>query len=97
MEAKYGSQRTLLRTVSAGELRAMYQLIPAAAKGRLSKKVSAGADRGASASVCYLFDPAAKRYHEVELDVVGDWTYRNLAPEAQKLTAWLAALDSRGA
>jgi hypothetical protein len=92
MENKYGPDTKVLRTVSASELRAMYELIPAAAKGPLSKRVSAGADRGASVSACYLFDPGSNRYREVELEVVGDWTYRNLAPEARKLAAWLASL-----
>ncbi len=41
MENKYGAERKLLRTVAAGELQAMFQLIRAAAKGHLSKKVSA--------------------------------------------------------
>ena len=93
MENQYGAERKLLRTVAAGELQAMFQLIPGAAKGQLSKKVSAGADRGAWVSSCYLFDSAGKRYREVELDVVGDWTYRNLAPEAQRLAAWLTTLE----
>ena len=30
---------------------------------------------------------------QVKLDVQGDWEYRNLSPEAQTLTRWLALLE----
>jgi hypothetical protein len=66
--------------------------VPAACIGSTCRPGDIAA-RGSSASSCYLFDAVAKRHREVELDVVGDWTYRNLTPEAQKLTAWLASLD----
>jgi hypothetical protein len=92
LDNKYGPDRKPLRTVPASELRAMYDLIPAAANGQLSKKVQAGADMGATVSACYLFDPVSQRYREVELEVAGDWKYRNVAPEATKLAAWLASL-----
>jgi hypothetical protein len=92
MDQNYGAERQLVRTVSSDELLAMYRLIPAAAKGHHSKRVSAGADRGASVSACYVFDAAEKRYRKVELAVAGDWEYRNLAPEAQELAVWLASL-----
>ena len=94
MDEKYGSERKLIRTLPTDEVRAMYDLIPGAAKGALSKRVPRGMDMGASVSACYLFDATSKRYRKVELDVTGDWEYRNLAPEARKLAAWLASLAS---
>jgi hypothetical protein len=93
MTAKYGQSPTLIGTVPAGDLLAMFRLIAAAAKGKQSERVSASRDRGALVSSCYLFDAIEKRYREVELDVQGDWKYRNLAPEAVTLTKWLASLD----
>ena len=93
MEAKYGQSVALIGRVPADALLAMFRLIPAAAKGGHSERVSASRDRGAFVSACYLFDAAEKRYREVELDVKGDWEYRNLAPEAETLTKWLASLD----
>ena len=95
MEAKFGPDTTLLRTVPMDELMTMFRLIPAAAKGRYSDRVSASRDRGAMVSACYVFNAAEKRYRKVELDVAGDWEYRNLAPEAQRLASWLASLDRR--
>lgn len=94
MEAKFGPDATLLRSVSRDELLAMVRLIPAAAKGSYSEREPVSRDRGALVSACYLVD-AAHRYRRVELEVTGDWKYRNLAPEAQKLAAWLASLDGR--
>jgi hypothetical protein len=93
MEAKFGQSVALIGRVPADELLAMFRLIPAAAKGGYSERVSASRDRGAFVTACYLFDAAEKRYREVELDVKGDWEYRNLAPEAETLTKWLASLD----
>jgi hypothetical protein len=93
LEAKFGPDRTLLRTVSKDELLAMFRLIPAAAKGRNSERVSVSRDRGALVSACYSFDAKKRRYRLIELDVKGDWEYRNLAPEAHKLAEWLATLD----
>jgi hypothetical protein len=96
MEAKYGPGPTLVRTVPREELLAMFRLIAPAAKGEHSKRAESGTrDFGSITSACYLFDPAAGRYREVELDVKGDWEYRNLAPEAQKLAAWLESLEPR--
>jgi hypothetical protein len=92
LEATYGSELVPLRTVARPELLAMFRLIPAAAKGRYSPRVSGGADLGSLSSVCYMVDAGDGRYREVELDVTGDWSYRNLAPEAQTLAKWLAAL-----
>jgi hypothetical protein len=91
MDAKYGPGSTRVRTVPREELLAMFRLIRGAAAGRYSPRVSAGADRGALVSACYLID--AERYREVVLDVKGDWEYRNLTSEAQKLTAWLESLE----
>jgi hypothetical protein len=51
-----------------------------------------GHDVSLAASACHVFDAAQKRYSSVELAVTGDWQYRNVAPEAQKLAAWLAPL-----
>jgi hypothetical protein len=93
IEATYGSGIVLVGRVAADELLAMFRLIPAAARAGYSKRVSAGADRGALVSACYLFDAAQKRYRAVELDVKGDWEYRNLAPEAETLAKWLMSLE----
>lgn len=95
LEAKFGPDRTLLRTVPKDELLAMFRLIPAAAKGRNSESVSVSRDRGALVSACYLFDTTKQRYRRIELDVKGDREYRNLAPEAHTLAEWLATLDQR--
>jgi hypothetical protein len=92
MKDKYGMARKLVGSVPADRLRAMFQLIPAAARGSFSRRVQAGADRGAVVSSCYLFDAAAQRYREIELTVAGDWEYRNLAPEARILATWLESL-----
>lgn len=93
LEAKFGPGPTLLRTVPKDELLAMFRLIPAAAKGRNSEAASVSRDSGAFVSACYLFDTKTQRYRRIELDVKGDWEYRNLAPEAHQLVTWLAALD----
>ena len=96
MDDKYGTERRRIGTVPAVELRAMYQLIPAAARGRFSRTVSGGADRGGVVSSCYVFDTVTKRYREIELTVAGDWEYHNLAPEARTLATWLASLGWAG-
>jgi hypothetical protein len=93
MDAKYGRSVALIGRVPADELLAMFRLIPAASKGAYSDRVSASRDRGAFVTMCYVFDAAERRYRAVELDVQGDWEYRNLTPEAETLTKWLAALD----
>jgi hypothetical protein len=94
MEAKYGPAK-LVGTVPAERLLAMYRLIPAAAKGRQSRRTSFAFDFGSLVSSCYVFDAAAGRYQEVELDVKGDWAYHNLAPEAKTLASWLVSLEQR--
>ena len=92
LETKYGPSPTLLRTVPREDLLEMIRLIPSAARGTYSARTSAGADRGALVSACYVFDPDTGLYRDVELDVKGDWEYRNLSPEAQKLATWLESL-----
>lgn len=92
LETKYGPSPTVIRTVPREELLEMIRLIPSAARGTYSARTSAGADRGALVSACYVFDADTGLYREVELDVKGDWEYRNLSPEAQKLAAWLESL-----
>ena len=93
LEAKYSQGRELLRNVPPADVSKMHQLIAAASKGAYSKKVQRGADMGAVASSCYLYDAGPKTYREIELDVSGDWTYRNESPAARQLTAWLARIS----
>jgi hypothetical protein len=45
LDDKYGDKRTRVRTLSADEVRAMLALIPAAAKGQFSTKVSRSSGR----------------------------------------------------
>jgi hypothetical protein len=92
LEAKYSQGRTLLRTVAPEEVARMRGLIAAASKGSYSERKPTAADFGANVSACFLYDPAAKTYRAIELDVSGDWTYRNTSAAAAQLTDWLTAI-----
>jgi hypothetical protein len=93
LEAKYSQGRTLLRTVPPDDIARMRRLIVDASKGSYSEKVQRGADAGARVSSCYLYDGNTKTYREIELDVRGDWSYRNVSPAARQLTEWLTAIS----
>jgi len=59
---------------------------------RSRKKVQKGADMGASASACWVREAGSGGYREIELEVSGDWSYKNTAPAARKLVRWLASV-----
>jgi hypothetical protein len=92
MEAKYGTS-TVVGSVDRKTLLSMYKLIPAAAGGRQSPNVHVAYDAGSFVSACFVFDPATKRYREVELEVKGDFERHNLAAEARVLAAWLLSIE----
>ena len=93
LEEKYSQGRTLLRTVPPDDIDRMRRLIADASKGPYSEKVQRGADAGATVSSCYVYDGNGKTYREIELDVRGDWSYRNVSPAARQLTEWLTAIS----
>jgi hypothetical protein len=93
LEAKHSQGRTLLRTVPPEDIARMRRLIVDASKGPYSEKVQRGADAGATVISCYLYDETAKTYSEIELDVRGDWSYRNVSPAARQLTEWVTAIS----
>src|SRR5207237_106692 len=92
LEAEYSQGRSLVRTVTAQELAKIVPLIEAASRGSYSDRERRGADQGATVTLCYTYDPTTKRYRQVELEVSGDWSYRNLSPGAQQLTRWLTSI-----
>lgn len=93
LEAKHSQGRTLLRTVPTEDVARMRRLIADASRGPYSEKVQRGADAGATVISCYLYDETAKTYREIELDVRGDWSYRNVSPAARQLTEWVTAIS----
>jgi hypothetical protein len=92
LEAKYTQGRTLLRTVPTDDIARMRGLIADASKGSYSEKVQRAADAGATVISCYLYDENARTYKAIELDVRGDWSYRNVSPAAGQLTEWLTTI-----
>lgn len=72
-------------------LRKMKSLVPAAAKGSLSRAYS-GADRGFSGAEAYLYDRKSGTYTEIDLGGIGDYSIKNASPAAQTLRNWLSKL-----
>lgn len=81
----YQPGRKLIATIPADQLQQMIELIPYAAVGSMSEKVSEGADRGAKAWVAYCHDAQTATFKEIELKTQGDWSSHNLATAAAEL------------
>jgi hypothetical protein len=96
LEDKYSLNRHQRGTVEAQKIVEVRGWLAAARSGSLSKKVQKGADMGSSASVCWVREAGGGHYQLIELEVSGDWSYRNTAAAAAELARWLASVDQNG-
>lgn len=91
LEDKY-SQRELLRTLPAEEVRTKLGLVEPASRGAVSAPRDTARDMGSRVCRCYMPVSDAGTYSEIKLSVTGDWSYRNVSTSAQELTEWLESL-----
>jgi len=91
LDEKYAVAETLA-VIDRAVLQEKAALIAGAAAGPWSERVHTGADMGAHVLQAYGHDPERDRYLPVMLDLTGDFTQTNLAPEARALAAWLDSL-----
>lgn len=91
---KYNHAKKFVAKIDPNELRAKYELIEEASKGGYSEQVEGGRDMGELASICYLYDPQADKYKEIDLTVKGDCRYENLSESANVLAIWLETIST---
>ncbi|UCH63285.1 MAG: hypothetical protein JSU77_02190 [Fidelibacterota bacterium] len=89
LQDKYSHSPQEVKVIDPDTLIAKYGLIEEAAAGTYSDSLSLGADMGAYAYICYVYQPDTDRYDAVVLRLWGDWCYENLSPAAGKLAQWL--------
>lgn len=95
LDEKYAHGDTLVGRISADTLAMIEQLIPKAATGSLSERLSVGADMGKHEYIAYTVDGRSKMYKKITLRVTGDWEWSNTAREAQQLADILDAITRR--
>ena len=81
--------------ISTLELDQQINLIPGAAKGKLSEKKSIMADAGGWGYWCYIWDNERDKYKKVLLDQKGDLEQTNLSAEAHILVSWLKQVSEK--
>ncbi len=59
------------------------------AEGPMSKATNTMADAGAHIHAVYLYEPVKNRYKRVILEMTGDWSQQNLAPNAKEVVDWM--------
>lgn len=75
--------------ISTAELSQKINLIPDAAKGKLSTPKYAMADAGGWAFYCYVWDSGKNKYRRILLDLKGDSEQFNKSSAARALVSWL--------
>jgi len=81
-------------TLAADEVRAKALLLPAAARGKITRE-SQARDRGRFGYVGYIYDPARSSYRVVVIGADGDWLETNTSPAAQELLTWLKEVKDK--
>jgi hypothetical protein len=62
------------------------------ASKKLSKRVSEGADGGATIVLMYRYNPISKIYQQVILSETGDWNAENSDKHAKQIKEWLQGI-----
>jgi hypothetical protein len=75
--------------LEADELKAMFSLLPVAAKGPISDPVPEMYDAGSAVYAGYIFDQSINRYKRILLQQTGDIRIDNQSQQAQALYEWL--------
>jgi hypothetical protein len=80
--------------ISKSDIERFQQLAAVAISGKMSERVSVGADMGSLVSKIIIpeTDDPNYGYHEVNLSIAGDFSQINLAPEATVIANWLSKL-----
>ncbi len=62
------------------------------ANGTLTKPKNTMADAGEHIYCFYLYDAGRKKYKRFILDMTGDWSQENLAPNAKEVVDWMKTI-----
>jgi hypothetical protein len=89
VDRKYGHARTLVKTLSAGEARAEYDHVGAAAAGSYTDYRPSCADAGGTRFSAWIYEPSDGRYHRLLLHLRGDYAQANRSDAARDLYHWL--------
>lgn len=89
LAAKYTPNRTLVKTLPAGEALQRYQLVSEAARGDLAELKMACADAGGLTLSAWVHDPADGNFHRILLHQRGDMATTRRSAAARTLWRWL--------
>jgi hypothetical protein len=80
---------SIIAKVTPGDFSKYASMAMTCADGPLSKAENKMADAGENIWAFYTYDSGSKRYQRVILDMTGDWSQQNLAPNAKEVADFL--------
>lgn len=80
---------SVIAKISTGDFSKFASMALTCADGPLSKAENKMADAGAHVYCFYLYEANQKRYRRVLLDMAGDWSQQNLAPNARVIVDFM--------
>ena len=86
---RYSHNPGICATIPMVELQQKRALVEQAAQGELSPIIWMCADFGVVYFVAYIYQPETSVYQPVLLEMAGDMSQKNFAPEAEQLFEWL--------
>lgn len=89
LAAKYTANRTLVKTLAAGEALQRYQLVGQAAAGELAEPRHSCADAGIVKLSAWVYDSGDGKYHRILLHQRGDVSTTRRSAAARTLWQWL--------
>ncbi len=75
--------------ISAAEFAIYAEKVRTCVTGTLTKPENKMADAGEHIWAFYYYEPGGKRYKRVILNMTGDWSQENLAPNAKEIVDWM--------
>lgn len=90
---KYSPRRERVRETPLTEIIGLFDMIPAAGRGRVTAPVTRCADAGVLSFRAFYFDMATQRYTPIVLRREGDVIQTNTSVEAGRIYTWLNALE----
>jgi hypothetical protein len=93
MQKNLAACDTDLKQVSASEFSLYAAKAATCVNGPLSKPENKMADAGAHIWALYYYDTAKKSYKRVILEMTGDWSQKNLAPNAKEVVDWMMTVE----
>lgn len=83
---------SVIAKISSGDFSKYASMALTCADGPLSKAENKMADAGEHIYCFYLFEATQKRYRRMVLDMTGDWSQQNLAPNAKGIVDYMKSI-----